>query len=104
MYLTLFTRFLNLSSDASYVGQTKRKLNTSVCEHRKDINKKTSNHSVIMDHRLKFNHDFDWDNPLILDKEKHYYKKLILEMMNIKAQKIQLICNPIQRNMYILTF
>jgi len=33
--------------DTAYVGQTKRKLNTRVAEHRKDINKKTSNHFVI---------------------------------------------------------
>jgi len=36
---------------------------------------------------LKFDHEFDWDNPIILDKEKHYYKRLILEMINIKSQK-----------------
>jgi len=39
---------------------------------------------------LEFNHDFDWDNPLILDREKHYYKRLISEIINIEAQK-----NPI---------
>jgi len=36
---------------------------------------------------LEFNHDFDWDNPLILDREKHYYKRLISETINIKQQK-----------------
>jgi len=86
---------------ASYVGQTDRRLNTRVSEHRKDINKKTSNYSVVTDHRLEFNHDFDWDNPLILDKEKHY-KRLISEMINIR--KIRLICNPIQNAYNMLTF
>jgi len=69
------------------VRQTKRKLNTRVSEHKKDINKTTPNHSVIINHRLQFNHDFDWDNPKILDKEKYYYKRLISEMINIKLQK-----------------
>jgi len=38
--------------DVAYVGQTKRKLNTRIAEHKKDINKKTSNHSVITEHRI----------------------------------------------------
>jgi len=76
--------------DASYVGQTKRKLCTRVTEHKNDINKKTSNHSVITDHRRDLNHEFDWDNPMILDKEKYYFRRLTSEMINIKIQK-----NPI---------
>jgi len=70
----------------AYVGQTKRKLNTRVAEHKNNI-KKTSNHSVITEHRLEFHHDFDWANPKILDIEKHYNKRLLSEMINIKAQK-----------------
>jgi len=73
--------------DATYIGQTKRRLNTRVNEHRRDINKKTPNHSVITNHRSELNHDFDWDNPVILDKEEKYYKRLISEMINIKSQK-----------------
>jgi len=42
------------------VGQTKRKLNTWISEHRNKINRKTSNTSVITEHRLCHNHDFDW--------------------------------------------
>jgi len=37
--------------DATYVGQTKRKLNTRISEHRRDISKKTGKHSVITEHR-----------------------------------------------------
>jgi len=72
----------------AYVGQTKRKLNTRIAEHKKDINKKTFNHSVITEYRIEFDHDFDWENPKILDIEKHYQKRLMSEMINInKAQK-----------------
>jgi len=73
--------------DVAYVGQTKRKLNTRIAEHKKDINKKTFNHLVITKHRIEFGHDFDWENPKILDIEKHYQKRLMSEMINIKAQK-----------------
>jgi len=72
--------------DVAYVGQTKRKLNTRIAEHKKDI-KKTSNHSVITEHRLKYDHEFNWANPAILDIEKHYNKRLLSEMINIKTQK-----------------
>jgi len=45
--------------DASYVGQTKRSLKTRVKEHIMDIKKSSGSHSVISDHRLTFNHDFN---------------------------------------------
>jgi len=72
--------------DASYVGQTKRKLSTKVVEHKNDINKKTKNHSVITEHRLELNHDFDWQKLIILDKKRFYYRRLTSEMINIKTQ------------------
>jgi len=74
--------------DATYVEQTKRKFNTRVTEHKNDINKKTCKHSMITEHRLDKNHEFDWDNSEILDREKYYYRRLISEMINIKSQKI----------------
>jgi len=71
--------------DAVYVGQKKRRLHTRIEEHKKDINKKTTtNFSVISEHKIEFNHDFDWNNPSILDREDKYYRKLISEMVYIK--------------------
>jgi len=70
-----------------YICWTKRKLNTRVSEHKNDINKRTGKHSVITEHRLEKNHEFDWDNPEILDREKYYCRRLISEMINIKLQK-----------------
>jgi len=72
--------------NASYVGQTKRRLTTRVTEHKNDINKKSSKHSVITEHRLELNHEIDWENPTILDKEKFYYRRLTSEMIHIKLQ------------------
>jgi len=73
--------------DASYMGQIKRRLNTRVIEHRKDINKKSGNYSVVTEHRIECNHDFERKNPIILDKEKQYYRRLVSEMIHIKSQK-----------------
>ncbi|KYN38925.1 hypothetical protein ALC56_06685, partial [Trachymyrmex septentrionalis] len=73
--------------DASYVGQTGRKLKTRIAEHRNHIRYKTSARSVITEHRLLHDHDFQWDDVQILDEEPSYRKRLILEMLHIKRQK-----------------
>ena len=72
--------------DASYVGQTKRLLKTRIDEHKKHINKNSTQKSVITDHRLN-NHEFDWDNVKILDEEPILRKRLLSEMICIKRQK-----------------
>jgi len=71
-----------LDCDASYVGQTKRKLITRIKEHRSDINKTTGSLSVVSLHRLE-GHEFDWDNVSILDEEPSFRKRLIAEMLHI---------------------
>jgi len=73
--------------DATYVGQTCRKLSTRINEHKKNINKNITNRSAITEHRLNFNHDFKWEDVKILDRETFYYKRLISEMIFIKRQR-----------------
>jgi len=73
--------------EASYVGQTKRTLNTRISEHRNHIKRNSPQTSVITDHRLEFDHKFDWDNVEVLDEEINYNKRLISEMIHIKKQK-----------------
>jgi len=43
--------------------------------------------SVITEHRLKFSHDFDWENVEILDEKVYFNKRLISEMIYIKKQQ-----------------
>jgi len=69
--------------DASYVGQTSRKLMTRIKEHKNYIQRTSTTHSVITNHKLNCNHDFDWDNVMILDKKHFLLKRLISEMLNI---------------------
>jgi len=73
--------------DASYVGQTKRKMMTRIKEHHDNIKLDKSKHSVITEHILDLNHNFDWNNIKILDTESNYNKRLISEMLHIKEQK-----------------
>lgn len=72
--------------DASYVGQTGRKLKTRITEHRNHIKWNTNSHSVITEHRLNFNHDFDWENIIILDNERFLGRRLTSEMLHIQSQ------------------
>jgi len=45
--------------DASYVGQTKRQLNTRIKEHINNVRLDPSKHSVVSEHIKNFNHTFD---------------------------------------------
>ncbi|EFN65284.1 hypothetical protein EAG_04622, partial [Camponotus floridanus] len=72
--------------DASYVGQTSRKLSTRISEHRLHIGRNTSSRSVITDHRLSYNHDFKWDDITVLDNEPNLYKRILSEVIFIKRQ------------------
>ncbi|EZA51191.1 hypothetical protein X777_10261 [Ooceraea biroi] len=71
--------------DCCYVGQTKRHLSTRIKEHRMDIKKHVSDHSVVSKHRTNENHDFDWNNVQILHQDKHFKKREIAEMCFIKS-------------------
>ena len=73
--------------DASYVGQTGRCLKTRINEHKNHINRNTTQHSVITQHRIDLGHDFNWDKVHILDKEQILHKRLLSEMIHIKRQK-----------------
>ncbi|XP_043478403.1 uncharacterized protein LOC122508871 [Leptopilina heterotoma] len=65
---------------ATYIGETKRSLQTRINEH-----KKVNDNSVVYRHRLNFNHDFDWENTKILDNEPNFKKRRISEMIHIKT-------------------
>jgi len=77
--------------NASYIGQTKRQLKTRIKEHKQELFKKTGTFLVISEHRIKYGHDFDWEEVKVLDiivkvLEKNYNKRLISEMIHIKRQ------------------
>jgi len=72
--------------DSSYVGQTKRQLETRLKEHKSDIKKKNGMLSVVSNHRLDCNHEMNWNGVAILDKESSYVKRIVSEMVHIKRQ------------------
>lgn len=68
--------------EASYTGQTNRLLSTRIREHQW-INR--SNPSIVHEHRININHEFDWDLT-ILNREPFYTCRLMSEMIHIKRQ------------------
>ncbi|EZA55146.1 hypothetical protein X777_05276, partial [Ooceraea biroi] len=75
-----------MNCNATYVGQTSRQLKIRISEHKNHIRRNTDTHSVITEHRLTLNHEFDWENVRILD-ERFLAKRLISEMIYIKLQE-----------------
>jgi len=73
--------------EATYVGQTKRQLKTRIQEHSVDIKKKNGPPSVISNHRINDNHNFNWTDIKILDHERNYNKRLISEIVHIIKQR-----------------
>jgi len=76
-----------INCDQVYIGQTKRHLETRIKEHRNNINNPSHNYSVVTNHRLSEKHDFKWDEPIILHKERNMRKRKIAEMFFIKKYK-----------------
>jgi len=56
------------------------------------MNWKSAKPSVITEHRLRYQHEFDWENVKILDNERFLGKRLISEMLHIQLQQSSL--NP----------
>ena len=53
----------------SQVNQTGRCLKTHINEHRNHINWNMTQHSVITEHRINHQHEFDWENIKILERK-----------------------------------
>jgi len=56
-------------------------------ELRNNIKNPSCNQSVVTNHRLSFNYDFDWNKPDILHREGNKKKREIAEMFFIKKFK-----------------
>ncbi len=83
----------------SYVGETARKLETRVKEHRQEYDKATDNKytrstrkvsetevnkSAITDHAKQCNHVIDWEGAKVIDSESDKYRRWIKEAIWIK--------------------
>ena len=68
---------------ATYIGESKRALRIRINEYK--ILKNSE--SVVCEHQLEFNHEFDWENTKIVNYISDYRKRLKSKMINIKFNK-----------------
>ena len=76
----------------SYIGQTGKTLITRIKQHSEMCRKKTTTNKLKSErkdnglayHHLKTGHDFDFNNTKILAVEKNYWRRLIVEGIEIK--------------------
>eukprot|EP00061_Rhincodon_typus_P014590 g41700.t1 len=79
-----------------YIGQTGRKLATRIHEHQL-ATKRHNQYSLISNHMDKENHQFDWDNIMILgqDKQKQAWEFVEAWFTTKKAINKHIEFNPI---------
>ena len=70
---------------ASYIGETKKALDTKLKEHQNDIKNNPIEHGVISKHRTSILHEINWDNIQILDHKTNYDRHYISEMLHIRT-------------------
>jgi len=58
-------------------------------KHQNHINRNTTQHSVITEYTIEHNHDFDWNDIKILDKEQRLNKRLISEAIKKNGLNMQ---------------
>lgn len=76
----------------SYIGQTGKTLKTRIKQHGEMCRRKTSANKLKLDkkdnglayHHLKTGHDFNFSNPQILAVERNYWRRLIVEAIEIR--------------------
>lgn len=70
-----------------YSGHTKQLLKNKIQQHKYDcrqIHRDNERKTALSEHHLEEHHQFDFENVTILDKEKHWLKRNISEMVHIK--------------------
>ena len=65
--------------NAVYIGETKRKFDCRVQEHKKAVQNGDISKNEIADHSWTKNHNFNWDGKKILDREKKWTARKVKE-------------------------
>ena len=71
--------------NATYIGETKRKLSTRIKEHEQNL-RKLDKQYVINEHSHLHGHTFNFKDTKILDLESNWHKRILSEMLHINLQ------------------
>ena len=84
---------MGLPTSSGFIKFKKKTPNSEIVTHKKNKNKhknKKNSESVVCEHQLEFNHEFDWENTRIVDYVSDYRKRITSEMIHIKFNKFSI--------------
>ena len=70
----------------AYVGQTGRRLQQRMQEHKRAVVQCDTTSSALAEHAWGFHHPVDWSNITVLDSHLHLHQRLVLEAIQIRTQ------------------
>lgn len=73
--------------NSSYIGQTSRWLKTRINEHDNNVKRKEKEHTALTTHKIDRDHNFNYSEIKVLDKERNKTKRIIKEMCHIVSDK-----------------
>ena len=79
--------------DFTYIGETKRSLETRLKEHQTATKRGETERFAIAEHACNEHHHPDWDNTSILDQAKHNSTLLVKEAMHISLAEANTLLN-----------
>lgn len=74
-------------ADRCYIGTTRVYIGTRMDQHKKTVEKKDGHKSALAGHAIDNRHNFDLDNPLILERHNQRWKREFLEELHIYSNK-----------------
>ena len=75
---------LKCQCNATYIGETKKRVLARVAEHKKDIFKGSYKNSGATEHAEKCAHEFDWNEATTIARETDYRRRKICESLEIR--------------------
>lgn len=70
-----------------YIGTTGQKLCQRIRQHELDVENNRPKKSALANHSINMGHVFDFPNAKVIERERFYWKRTLLEELHIKASK-----------------
>ena len=75
---------LECQCQATYIGETKKRVHARIDEHRKDVCKGRYKNSGATEHAEKCAHEFKWNEAATIAREANYHRRKIRESLEIR--------------------
>ena len=82
------------SCGLEYIGETKRALETRICEHQAAVRRGETEKSAIADHAWTNQHNLKWENTTIIDGSRNKHILQIKEALHIQLAGRDVVLPP----------